>query len=266
MSETKDSTTVTSEAPATEAPKIELAATDIQTSDAAPQAAVAEAPAPVFSFADRVKAMSERLRPSARIKFAASIAAALLAGASFGALATTGYGNLQPVPPPRVAVDSEGLKTMLSQIGAEVATIKAGLDTTARSANAQFVKITERIDRVEKAQAEPVAKLARINDAIERIEKRPPAPIPSAAPFTTAAAASPDITGSVVPKQQQRPAVVEGWVLRDIFDGMALVEGPRGLREVGPGSTIPGVGRVEQIRRQDGRWVVVTSSGMIVSR
>ena len=32
------------------------------------------------------------------------------------------------------------------------------------------------------------------------------------------------------------------------------------------GDSLPGLGRIETIRRQDGRWVVVTSRGLIVSR
>ena len=44
-----------------------------------------------------------------------------------------------------------------------------------------------------------------------------------------------------------------------------MVEGRSGLYEVGPGSTLPGIGRVEAVKRQDGRWVVVTAKGLIVS-
>jgi hypothetical protein len=36
--------------------------------------------------------------------------------------------------------------------------------------------------------------------------------------------------------------------------------------EVYPGDPLPGVGRVNAIRRQDGRWVVVTDRGLIVAR
>jgi hypothetical protein len=75
----------------------------------------------------------------------------------------------------------------------------------------------------------------------------------------------PEATGSIAEKQPPKPAVVEGWILRDIHDGFALVEGRRGMMEVGPGSNIPGVGRVETIKKQDGRWIVVTPKGIIVS-
>jgi hypothetical protein len=46
---------------------------------------------------------------------------------------------------------------------------------------------------------------------------------------------------------------------------LALLEGPDRLIEVEAGETIRGVGRVQEIKRQDGRWVVITSRGLIVS-
>ena len=45
-----------------------------------------------------------------------------------------------------------------------------------------------------------------------------------------------------------------------------LIEGRQGIFEVYAGDPIPGLGRAEAIRRQDGRWVVVTSKGLIVGR
>ena len=38
-----------------------------------------------------------------------------------------------------------------------------------------------------------------------------------------------------------------------------------GIIEVDQGDMVPGLGRVDAIRKQDGRWVVVTSKGLIVS-
>jgi hypothetical protein len=272
MSETMDNATVS------EAPKVELASDEAKIQAATESDTGAEeSPAgpglfarvitgtkvSALAFAARGKALFNpaRLRPGARAKFAMSVGAALLAGASFGALAATGLGYVKPVPAPRV--DTESLKSMLTQISTEMTALKSGLGTATHDVGAQLTKLTERMDRVEKAQAEPAAKLARINDAIERIEKHA-----AAAPsFTTASAAS-DITGSIVQKQQSQVReipIVEGWVLRDIFDGTALIEGPRGLREVAPGSNIPGIGRVEKIKRSGGRWMVFTPRGVIVS-
>jgi hypothetical protein len=63
-----------------------------------------------------------------------------------------------------------------------------------------------------------------------------------------------------------RLPTVEGWVLRDVGNGGALIENRRGVYEVYTGDPVPGLGRVDAIRRQDGRWVVVTSKGLIVAR
>jgi hypothetical protein len=77
-----------------------------------------------------------------------------------------------------------------------------------------------------------------------------------------------DTTGSIPdPQTGTRDArTVEGWVLRNVYGGAALVEGRPGLIQVMPGDSLPGVGRIESITRQDGRWVVVTSKGLIATR
>ncbi len=45
-----------------------------------------------------------------------------------------------------------------------------------------------------------------------------------------------------------------------------MIQGRNGILEVLPGEFIPGLGRIEAIRRQDGHWVVMTSRGLIVER
>jgi hypothetical protein len=56
-------------------------------------------------------------------------------------------------------------------------------------------------------------------------------------------------------------------VLRDLFNGGALIQSPRGgVLEVIPGDNVPGLGRIEGIRRDGSRWVVMTSRGLIVPR
>ena len=77
-------------------------------------------------------------------------------------------------------------------------------------------------------------------------------PTPVAAPNRTA--------------ETHRLPTVSGWRIRDIANGGALIEGREGLYEVYAGDPLPGLGRVDAIRKQDGRWVVVTSMGLIVAR
>jgi hypothetical protein len=53
------------------------------------------------------------------------------------------------------------------------------------------------------------------------------------------------------------------YVVWRVNDGIALVEGPDGLREVAPGAVLPGAGEVLAIQRSDTGWVVVTSETII---
>ena len=87
------------------------------------------------------------------------------------------------------------------------------------------------------------------------------APLP-AAPATVAAAAA-------TPKSEVgRLPTVDGWYLADVGYGGALIrnQNRRGTYEVYAGDFIPGLGRIDAIRKQDGHWVVVTSKGLITSR
>jgi hypothetical protein len=77
----------------------------------------------------------------------------------------------------------------------------------------------------------------------------------------------PQNSADAAPKPEiGRLPILDGWVLRDVGRGAALIQGRRGLYEVFAGDPVPGLGRVDAIRRQDGRWVVVTSKGLIVAR
>lgn len=190
--------------------------------------------------------------PSARPRLALLAASIVIAGAlgtAAGALAGAALTRQASEQP-----DTNNLRGVIAQLSSEIIALKAAIDTSSKNANAQFAKIAERVERAEKAQAEPAARLARLAEAVDRLERKP-----------AAMAAAADTTGSIVEKQEQRPPILEGWILRDIFNGRAMVEGRSGLYEVGPGSTLPGVGRVDAVKRQDGRWVVVTAKGLITS-
>jgi hypothetical protein len=155
---------------------------------------------------------------------------------------------------------NRALQDSVAQLSSELATLKTGIASAQRSTSTQFGKLVERLDRTEKAQAEPVGKLAKILESIDRLEQRQqhaaaPAPVPA-----------PEVTGSVTPKEEPRPQVAEGWRLRDFYDGRAVVESRNGMQfRVGPGSNVPGLGRVETIRRENGKVVVVTASGIITA-
>jgi hypothetical protein len=195
---------------------------------------------------------------------AATLAVAAALGGAAGAIGipallnlTFGPATAQPVR--EAAGESEAIKALLAQLTSDVGALKSALEQSGKVTAAQFGKVAERLERAERAQAEPVAKLAKIGETVERLERRAPTPAPPAPP---------EVTGSVphppVAEPKPKPTVIDDYVVRKVFDGVALVEGRRGIVEVEPGSTLPGAGRVEEIRRQDGRWVVVTNKGLIV--
>jgi hypothetical protein len=141
--------------------------------------------------------------------------------------------------------------------------LKTGVVTAQKTASTQLGKIADRLDRAEKAQAEPVGKLAKLQESIDRLEHHPQqvASVPAAIPPQAG-----DITGSITPKDEAKPQVAEGWKLRDFYDGRAVIEGKNGtLFRVGQGSIVPGLGKVEAIKRENGKVVVVTPSGIIAA-
>jgi hypothetical protein len=67
----------------------------------------------------------------------------------------------------------------------------------------------------------------------------------------------------LTPTPETRPTTIEGWTLREVANGTAILEGPDGIRRVSSGNMIPGVGRVESIFRWGNRLIVATSRGLI---
>jgi hypothetical protein len=194
---------------------------------------------------------------------AAMVALAVVAGALGGALATAGLSHL--VADDATSSGNRALEASVARIDADMLALKASVEQTSRTGMSQFNKTGDRLDKIEKAQAEPAAKLARLSEAVDKLRAASPA---AALPVAAAPVAAKDVTGSIAsPKPEVgRLPTVEGWVLRDVANGGALIEGRRGIYEVYAGDPVPGLGRVDAIRRQDGHWVVVTSKGLIVAR
>jgi hypothetical protein len=207
---------------------------------------------------------------------AAVVALAAIAGALGGALATASLGHFAGGDTAAAATTGNpALEASVARIDADVLALKAGVahmgdavEHTSKLSMTQFKQTSDRLDKVEKAQAEPAAKLAKLSEAVEKLHATPPpAPVAAAAPV-----AAKEVTGSVStavapPKVElARLPTVDNWVLRDVANGGALIEGRQGIFEVFAGDPVPGLGRVDAIRRQDGRWVVITSKGLIVAR
>jgi hypothetical protein len=202
---------------------------------------------------------------------AAVVALAVVAGALGGALATAGLAHF--VGDDATNAGARALEASVARIDADILALKAGVEHSSKMGMAQFNKTSDRLDKVEKAQAEPAARLARLSEAVDKLRAVPVAAVPVAA----APAAAKDVTGSIapaaapVPLPAPKPEVarlptVEGWVLRNVANGGALIESRQGIYEVYAGDPVPGLGKIDAIRRQDGRWVVVTTRGLVVAR
>ena len=62
---------------------------------------------------------------------------------------------------------------------------------------------------------------------------------------------------------ETRPTTIEGWSVREVVGGTAVLQGPSGVFRVAQGDTVPGVGRVDSIVRWGSRWIVATTRGLI---
>ena len=210
---------------------------------------------------------------------AAVVALAAIAGALGGAMATVGLqqfaGNDSALAANAVSPANAAFDATVARIDADIVALKASVEHTSKLGLTQFNKTNDRLDKVEKAQLEPMAKLAKLSEQVEKLHAAPPVPVAAAAPQP----ASKEVTGSITPPaaaagpkvadvktEVGRLPTVDGWTLRDVANGGALIEGRQGIFEVYAGDPVPGLGRVDAIRRQDGHWVVVTSKGLIVAR
>jgi hypothetical protein len=199
------------------------------------------------------EAGASRSRSMRFAMLAASVAAAAALGSFVGALSASGVAHVWPGTEVAATNGVSAAKTELSAL-------KADLTGAAHNANGQLAKLTDRLNRLEQAQNEPAAKLAHIAELLEKLEKN------------GVAAASPETTGSIAGQSASSEAkrtdrILQDWVVQSAQGGRVLVASRyNGVFEVVTGAVLPGIGRVEAIKRQDGQWVVVTERGLIVER
>ncbi len=200
-------------------------------------------PTTILSFAVR-----PRHKRSALLAASVTFAAAL--GAMVGVFA--GSGGFRPeTPRPAVAAleDRVAMQQKLGALTEEIASLKSNLDAANKSAHSQIAKITERFDRAANEEL--------ITGSISEPQTIAPFPTPRPAPRVAAVESA--------PPPPARPMVVSGWSIRDAHDGFVYVQGNGEIYQVVPGAPLPGLGPVESIKLQDGRWVVKTPKGIIVS-
>lgn len=188
-------------------------------------------PAADKPFGENVSATPEM--PSKRtLSLAAIVTIAAAVGAVGGSGTTLGVGHFMSGHEKIAAATEQGrtLESAIAKVNAEIAALKTAAATQA-------------------------TKLTKLNETTDKLR----------AAESTGAIAAPTPSLATAPAIPRLP-IVSGWVLRDLGEGAARVQGPHGIFEVYPGDPLPGIGRVDAIRKQDGRWVVVTTRGLIVAR
>ena len=228
--------------PALITPKLTAAAEETQRSAAEqPEAAKAAAPA----------ARSRRF-----VMLAASVAFAAGFGSFVGSVSGSGLARFIYAPPP--AAPTAGVENTIAVMReiklelADLAAVKASFDSAARNTTNQYAKIADRLDRIDQ----------RSLAAVDTTASLPAAAQPAALASVNAAVAG--TNAPEPPKLNDR--VLQDWIVHDVRNGHALIESRYGgLFEVSAGSVLPGIGRVDLIKRQDGHWLVLTARGTITS-
>jgi FlaG/FlaF family flagellin (archaellin) len=182
--------------------------------------------------------------PAASPRFlmlAATVAFAASFGSFVGSVSGSGFAHyLSPATPQAASENASDTLRATKQELADLSVIKANLDAASRSASSQFAKLADRLDRIDQRTATAGETTGSIAAAI------PSSP-------TTEPAKSAD-------------RILPDWVVQDVQNGRALVESRNGgMFDVGAGSFLPGVGRIDSIKRQDGQWIVLTARGTITS-
>ena len=126
---------------------------------------------------------------------------------------------------------SPAVSSQLEELTREVADMRNNVQ--------QFAAKQEQLNRdAEPARSEQETKEARLNPA--------PQPQPRLAP---------------VPETP--PTTIPGWIVHEVANGTAVVQGPNGTWRVARGDVLPGAGRVDFIVRWGNRWIVATNRGLI---
>jgi hypothetical protein len=236
-------------------PTSELAAT----SPAAAEPSAAEVPAIEPSIAPAAVKAAElppRIWPRFAIRprhkryavLAASVTFAAALGAVIGALAS---GETSTPAKPEVAAieQNKAMQRSIATLNKEIAALKTNFNQANKAAHTQIAKIS---DRLEHQAAEITGSIA----APQTVAAAPIVdPVPLPRPAQRVAAVEP----------QARLPVVASWTIHDTRGGYVFVENRGEVYQAQLGAPLPGLGPVQSIKRQDGRWIVLTPRGIIVS-
>ncbi len=234
--------------PASEPPAAKIraaAANDVVNLEPAP--ALDAAP---IQIASRRSVLRPRHKRNAMLAASVGFAAAL--GAVAGALITAGFSK--PAQPDLALIEeNKAMQQSIARLGKEIGTLKVSLEQTNKSANLELTRISERLSR---AAAEVTGSLSKPQTVAVQpapAPAPPPTPLPTPRPLPRVVAVEPPSN------------VLVDWTIWRVRNGSVFVAGHGRVFEAFIGASLPGLGAVQSVKRQDGRWSVQTPKGIIVS-
>ena len=161
------------------------------------------------------------------------------------------------------------LRKQLSGVSENLDGLRTAVDQSSKATSDRFGRFAENLDRIERVSSSSTAKLDRLAQA----QVQAPTPVamqpvsPSPAMPVMASVTAPETTGSVAPVERSLVARKggKGWSVREAYEGIAILRGPSGVVEAMLGQQVPNLGRIEEIRNENGRLVVETSGGVVYS-
>ena len=141
--------------------------------------------------------------------------------------------------------------------GANIATFNSITQTETPSRRVPEIKSSGKSDSARRSAVSPAgAKAETASPGGARF---------SVDPASTQANTPPIVREPMVPVAETKPTTIEGWTVLDVRGGMAVLEGPDGVRTAARGDTVPGIGRIDSIVRWGNRWIVATANGLIAT-
>lgn len=155
------------------------------------------------------------------------------------------------------------LRKQVSGVSENLDGLRTAVDQSSKATNDRFGRFAENLDRIERVSSSSTVKLDKLAQAQAPAPAAVASQPPSQAMPMMASVAAPEITGSVPPSAPRK--VVKGWSVRQAYEGIAILQGPNGVIEAVLGQQVPGLGRIEEIKNENGRLVVESSGGVIYS-
>ena len=192
----------------------------------------------------------------------------------------TGLGDRDKVAA-QVRVLQTGLDAVRSNLGtarseqaASVARLDGKIDKLGHEPGSRMQQLVDRLGKLERSSVDPAptaslprpdAKAADRPAEPKLVESGSSArPVPRPADLKVDHATEKGVDAKLAGADDPaKPQIIAGWVVRDVYQGVALIEGRRGTLEVVPGVSIPGAGVVKSIDRHGSGWTITTSKGVV---